>query len=179
CNNLLVISHFIHKHIRKNFVLAQKRIKACFTIELYKKEGNMGSIRLVCPVDVLFSQSSIKGEFKDGRSFEDTLEDMLNDDLTPDDLPPIKVILSCGSYWAVDGNRRLYLYQILHSYGHIDKIKVKVCTNYNLHSLRRKLTTKNGGESIKVRGDPLMEWRLRMICLDLNRERVVLDDKWY
>ncbi|CAH1786237.1 unnamed protein product [Owenia fusiformis] len=112
----------------------------------------MGSI-LVSPKAVLYSQSSIKGEFTDGRAFKDMIESIATKKLSPNDLPPIEVIEKDGKLWAISGNRRLFNYKLLNLLGFCDKIKVKVLKNCRPYLMKKRMTSKTGGKSIKIRGE--------------------------
>ena len=80
------------------------------------------------PANVRYSQDTIKGQFGDGKEIGDTFHQLLNRDISVDDIPPIQVIKDeSGVYWAHTGNRRLYVFKRLQSLGIVSDIPVFVC----------------------------------------------------
>lgn len=66
------------------------------------------------PSDILFSQDSISDKFTNETfSLPETFQELLKGRKTPDDIRPMKVVRWKENWWALTGNRRLYLYRVL------------------------------------------------------------------
>ena len=77
--------------------------------------------------DVNFSQLSINECFKDKRWISQLVEDFLTGRVTLQTLPRIPVVFCDGKWFAIDGNRRLFVLKKLHERGLLgtDEIPVK------------------------------------------------------
>ena len=97
------------------------------------------------PGSINFTQSSIKGTFKDGRSVDDLIAGLKSGAIKPDSLPPIRIFRKDGKIFSLD-NRRLYAAKQA-------GVKVKTVGATEGEILREswKFTTKNGGTSIKYK----------------------------
>ena len=102
------------------------------------------------PADIRFMHDSIRCIFSNGRSVNDTIEQIADGHMSVDIFPKIRVIKKDGYYYSFD-NRRLYVYRVLHYRGMLKNVIV----NHVPLSLfqPRKFTTKNNGISIFMRKD--------------------------
>ena len=88
-----------------------------------------------------------------------TLDMLCDGNISICDIPTIRVVLKDGNYFTVD-NRRLWAFREMERLGKCREIPVRV-----IRELRGdKLTTKNGGISVVVRGDPGGRWHLQTPC---------------
>lgn len=101
------------------------------------------------PSEIRFSQDSIATHWKDNSSrIGVTLDQLLKDEITPDNIPTIIVSYKNGFLYTSD-NRRLWVFKKLQDFGKCESIKVQFG---NIQPW--KFTTNNRGTSIFVRGDP-------------------------
>lgn len=101
------------------------------------------------PSEIRFSQDSIATHWKDNSSrIGVTLDQLLKDEITPDNIPTIIVSYKNGLLYTSD-NRRLWVFKKLQDFGKCESIKVQFG---NIQPW--KFTTNNRGTSIFVRGDP-------------------------
>ena len=124
----------------------------------------------LCPSELRFTQNSISRRFKNGSTLEDTLKALL-DSGCPDSLPPMHVMQYQGKYFVLEGNRRLLLLKILQKHGLVGNVPVKLSA-FNRCKFMLKFSTKNDGESIKVRGNPNMEEELELIVEEGKRKKL-------
>ena len=102
------------------------------------------------PSDILYSQDSICKQFSCGiRYIGDTLDQLLIDSSYIQRIPNIQVVERNGTLFSMD-NRRLWVFKKAEEFGCFEKVAVIRTRKFN----RNKFTTKNGGTSIRVRGDP-------------------------
>ena len=102
------------------------------------------------PSDILYSQDSISNQFHCGiRYIGDTLDQLLIDSSYVQRIPNIQVVERNGTLFSMD-NRRLWVFKKAEELGRLETIDVKQTSSFN----RNKFTTKNGGASIRIRGDP-------------------------
>lgn len=133
-----------------------------------------GGMTRLHPEYIKFTQDSIKAQFMDGRELSSTLEDLLYGRKTVDDIPPIEVVEDledCG-WWALTGNRRLYLYRKLEQLGVVETIPVieVAIWDYGVSDrLNQRRTTFCDGRDIRLRGSQ-GEWRINQI---IDRWRVL------
>ena len=99
------------------------------------------------PSEIEFSQNSIGNRFHGGDTLLRVFKKLVIGDLTPDDLPYIKVRWYDGGWMAFEGNRRLFLYLKLEEEGLLDEIPVDKFTGY-------KRITNEDGDIPYVRGNP-------------------------
>ena len=78
------------------------------------------------PSNVRFTQDSIGCRFTDEKRLTDTFRELLYGSITPDDIENIEVVQYDGVWWALTGNRRLYLYRRLQDLGVVEYISVRV-----------------------------------------------------
>ena len=103
------------------------------------------------PSDILYAQDSILNRFRDRsiRYIGETLDQLLEDSSYIQNIPNIEVVEINGKLFSMD-NRRLWVYKKAEELGSLETIDVIRTSSFN----RNKFTTKNGGTSIRVRGDP-------------------------
>jgi len=102
---------------------------------------------------IKFSQNSISDRFKDYR-IEDTYQQLLDGNITPDKLPRIEVVDYEGHRWCLSGHRRLFLYKRVNE---IKEIDASICVEFRRlddpaikKRFAKRRTTKDGGESVAV-----------------------------
>lgn len=102
----------------------------------------------------------------DGTTMWDTLEDLLYGRITvDDDLPLIEVVREDGKWWALTGNRRLYLYRkleelkVIHT---IPVVAVSLDSDDVQRQLMRRKTTDCEGVSIRLRGNQ-PDWHITQV----------------
>mmetsp|Transcript_42285 Transcript_42285/g.133399 ORF Transcript_42285/g.133399 Transcript_42285/m.133399 type:complete len:1507 (+) Transcript_42285:67-4587(+) len=112
--------------------------------------------RRIRPSEVFFTHDSIKASFSDGRPIDDTLQALRSEKISINVIP--ELTLSWGAegrwpprWWSYTGNRRLWVFRQLEEQGMLQDIICKV-TDAKVPTFR--LTTKDGGESVRVRGRP-------------------------
>ncbi|MDY6929917.1 MAG: RHS repeat-associated core domain-containing protein, partial [Pseudomonadota bacterium] len=122
--------------------------KLCDNVcNLLGKSKTIGpAIKFRNPSSISFTQSSIKRQFSGGGSLDDMIAKLRTGQIKSDSLPPIRIFKKDGKIFSLD-NRRLYAAQQA-------GVKVKTVGATQDEILREawKFTTKNGGSSIKVRG---------------------------
>ena len=103
------------------------------------------------PSDILYAKDSILNRFRDRsiRYIGETLDQLLEDSSYIQNIPNIEVVEINGKLFSMD-NRRLWVYKKAEELGSLETIDVIRTSSFN----RNKFTTKNGGTSIRVRGDP-------------------------
>ena len=70
------------------------------------------STACVYPLDVRFIRATIGEWFQDFRKVTDLLTDLLQGKIRIQDVEPIHCVEKDGEYWAIDGNRRLFVYKV-------------------------------------------------------------------
>jgi RHS repeat-associated protein len=101
---------------------------------------------LVDSSTIRFSQDNIKGSFKRGGSLSETIEGLKSGKIDPNTFPAIRTLEREGQTFTLD-NRRLYVFQEAGL-----PIRTTPATPEEIASEKWKFTTKNGGKSIRVRG---------------------------
>ncbi|KAL4229873.1 hypothetical protein ACF0H5_010264 [Mactra antiquata] len=105
------------------------------------------------PSKIRYSQDSISNRFCDGELIGDVLDDLCDGRIRKRDFPIIEVAFINGRWYTAD-NRRLWVFQQLEELGKCRKIPVDEI--YEIPSY--KMTTRNGGRYVTVRGYPGGEW---------------------
>ena len=100
------------------------------------------------PNEVRFSQSSISYRFRDGRTIDDLAEGLRSGRVRPEDVPPLRLVERDGGYYTLD-NRRLEAFRRAGV-----PIPWRLATPEEVEEDAFKFTTKNGGISVRVRGEP-------------------------
>ncbi|XP_045213498.2 uncharacterized protein LOC123564191 [Mercenaria mercenaria] len=129
---------------------------------------------LIEPSDIYYSQDSISKYF-DRRSLHgtqtigQTLDQVIIGYCSVSSIPTISVvrIREHGDKWFSLDNRRLWVFKQLERLGYLDTVEVR-CEVFDYYRHGRKITTNNGGISIRIRGDS-----------DPEGEGHTLPDKWY
>ena len=124
--------------------------------------GPGGTVTEMRPSQLRFTHDSVKGNFQDGHSMDETLQQVLDGTIPISRIPPLVVMYYQGSWYVVRGNRRLYLYQKLESNGKLQYVKV-LQKNYDQNLFNKQYTSRNMGRSVRLRGDPYLEDRLNRI----------------
>ncbi len=102
--------------------------------------------KLMDPSKIRFSQDSISPFFKGGRSLEDLIAGLKNGTIKPQDVPPIRVFENEGQLFTLD-NRRLEAFRQAGV-----PIPFQTATPDEVANEAWKLTTQNGGASVRIRG---------------------------
>ena len=89
-------------------------------------------------------------------------------------LPKIEVMKKTGKYYAIDGNKLLYLYKKLQDAGGIAQINVKVVP-FDEVTFSRRCTTSCDGQSVRVndRGPPDTDEELNTMIETANKLRAL------
>lgn len=104
------------------------------------------------PSEIMFTQGSIKGSFRCGKSLLQVANVLASEDNAFGDIPKIQVVKTHGKYYTLD-NRRLAVFRCLEMRGIITKIKCEVCPFASkISEVNRKRSTVCDGQSITVRG---------------------------
>lgn len=120
-------------------------------------------MEVLSPSEIRYFQDSISNKFTDGTSLTSTFALLLDGQLSVSSLPAMGCFWMNGSWYAVSGNRRLFLYKHLEDAGVLDTVTVSRARGYN----SRKFTTKCNGLDVRCRGHGLeasieqivAEWR--------------------
>jgi len=97
------------------------------------------------PQPIRYTQDSIAGTFKNGRTLQQTISDLRAGKLSPDQIPPIRVFQKNGQLFTLD-NRRLYVFKAANV-----KIRTVEATAQEIAAEKFKFTSRNNGVSIRVR----------------------------
>ncbi|MFJ8076993.1 RHS repeat domain-containing protein [Streptomyces sp. NPDC096176] len=100
------------------------------------------------PKAIRYTQDSIKGRYKDGKSVTDTIDDLVAGRVSPSEIPPIRIFERDGKIYSLD-NRRLYTFKEANK-----PVNFRRATPDEIrHEAHpgNKFTTKNDGTSIHVR----------------------------
>nr|CAB3263313.1 uncharacterized protein LOC108950579 [Phallusia mammillata] len=101
----------------------------------------------LAPSEIRFSQDTVAANFQNGGSINELINKIGCGYLKVEDIPTIKVKTVDEKYYSED-NRRLYVFRVLQKQGKINSIPVHLVK----HLPEVKLTTKNDGRSVQVRG---------------------------
>ncbi|MEU7052553.1 RHS repeat-associated core domain-containing protein [Streptomyces eurythermus] len=94
---------------------------------------------------IRYTQDSIKGAYKDGRSLQETIEELRSGVKSADDIQPIRVFQRNGNIYSLD-NRRLYAFKEADV-----PVRFVRASSREVEQESWKFTTKNDGISIRVR----------------------------
>ncbi|XP_077990724.1 uncharacterized protein LOC144445048 [Glandiceps talaboti] len=124
----------------------------------------MGEIELR-PSEIRFLHNSIANHFRNGTDILVTFEDLLYQNITPDDIPIIRVFRRNRKWYIYQGHRRLYIYKRLQKQCVINAVTVKEVKGRKIDwdKVRRKDTSENDGKSVTIRGDDKFHGRLGQI----------------
>ena len=95
---------------------------------------------------IRFSQNSIQATFKDGTSIEEMAAALRSGQINPNDMPPIRLVERDGKLFTLD-NRRLEAFRRAEV-----EVSTRMATPQEIAEEGWKFTTKNDGESIRIRG---------------------------
>ncbi len=98
------------------------------------------------PATVRFTQASVGHDFRDGSNIDDMAEALRDGRLESKNVPPIRLV-RCGNDLFTLDNRRLEAFRR----AGID-VPVRMASQQEASDERWKLTTRNRGRSIRVRG---------------------------
>jgi hypothetical protein len=102
--------------------------------------------RTIDPAAVRFSQSSIGRNFSAGGSVDDLAASLRSGTTKPGDIPEIRLVEKDGQLFSLD-NRRLEAFRQAGV-----KVPYRMATPEEASAEVWKFTTKNGGESVRIRG---------------------------
>eukprot|EP00927_Polykrikos_kofoidii_P065117 TRINITY_DN60908_c0_g1_i1.p1 TRINITY_DN60908_c0_g1~~TRINITY_DN60908_c0_g1_i1.p1 ORF type:complete len:774 (-),score=93.98 TRINITY_DN60908_c0_g1_i1:54-2375(-) len=107
------------------------------------------------PSEIYFTHDSIHSKFRDGRQVRETLRQLQEGSVRVAAIPKIKVCWHAAKgydarYWTYTGNRRLWVFRQLQSSGHVQDLEVTVVKG---PVPGWRLTTRDGGKTVRVRGD--------------------------
>ena len=104
------------------------------------------------PSDIFFSQDSIANHWGKNKNkfIGETLDELLTKTISLTDIPNISAAMINGKFVTCD-NRRLWVFRMAEDLGFLDDIEFKQVTPRQLYR-NNKLTSKNGGNSIRIRG---------------------------
>eukprot|EP00747_Dinoflagellata_sp_TGD_P221796 gnl/TRDRNA2_/TRDRNA2_93573_c0_seq1.p1 gnl/TRDRNA2_/TRDRNA2_93573_c0~~gnl/TRDRNA2_/TRDRNA2_93573_c0_seq1.p1 ORF type:complete len:257 (-),score=31.63 gnl/TRDRNA2_/TRDRNA2_93573_c0_seq1:54-824(-) len=105
-----------------------------------------GSRQLMQLGQIFFSQDSILQNFRDGRALTVMEGELRRNEKTVRDIPTITVVLQDGRWHCVD-NRRLYVFK--RAFKECDQVPVMIGVRDS--RFYDKFTTKNRGESVRIR----------------------------
>lgn len=132
--------------------------------------GNRQRLR---PGDIRFTQDSVGSRFTDGRFVSDTFHQLLDGRIRADDIPAIEAVVDGGKWWAVTGNRRLYVFRLLETLGVVQTIPVDVMS-MNSYDVRRRFgdrkTTSCEGRTVEMR-QPEAERRINQAIREWQKTR--------
>jgi hypothetical protein len=100
------------------------------------------------PNAVRFSQGSVQYRFRDGRTLDDLAEGLRTGRVRTEDVPPLRLVERDGQLFTLD-NRRLEAFRRAGV-----AIPWRMATPEEVEAEADKFTTKNGGASVRVRGEP-------------------------
>ena len=127
----------------------------------------------ILPSEIYYSQNSINNYF-DSKCVHanvrigETLDKLCDGKLRINHIPNIRVVLRDGKYFTAD-NRRLWVFRHLERLGKCKEIPVRMTRNLNNG---KKFTTRNGGTSVTVRGDPGGRWYLYSVHGDRGGQQL-------
>lgn len=102
--------------------------------------------RKMRPAQLLFTQDSIRPNFRDGRPIYQLLNDLSSGAVDPlRDLEPLDVVWSEGKWWCLC-NRRLWALRV-HAAAADQEVWVRVRPRPADRGFREKSTTRNGGSA--------------------------------
>ncbi|KAL4230016.1 hypothetical protein ACF0H5_010403 [Mactra antiquata] len=105
------------------------------------------------PSEIRYSQCSINNTFTGGDLIGEVLDDLCVGNLQKRSFPLIEVT-KINRNWFTSDNRRLWVFRKLEELGRCGRIPVKVVNGIPPH----KMSTKNNGIDVKVRGYPGGTW---------------------
>jgi hypothetical protein len=101
---------------------------------------------MLSPWSIRFSQNGIQATFKDGTFIEDVAAGLRSGQINPRDMPPIRLARRDGKLYTLD-NRRLEAFRRAEV-----EVPARMATPHEIAEAGWKFTTKNDGESVRIRG---------------------------
>ncbi|CAE7622441.1 unnamed protein product, partial [Symbiodinium sp. CCMP2456] len=99
--------------------------------------------------EIRWTHDAIRVTFRDGKLLMETLVDLLAGKLRPSDLPMVEVLELGGSFYAIEGNRRLWIFKELQAItGEALTIEVQ-SRKLDVKGFTQSFTSKNGGQSVE------------------------------
>ncbi|XP_053391171.1 uncharacterized protein LOC123551624 [Mercenaria mercenaria] len=124
------------------------------------------------PSEIRFSHDVIMYKFKDGKLIQHTLEQLITEAITIDDIPKIKIVKRDGLKFSVN-NRRLWVFQryeeFLRSRGETIAIPVTYGAHKNLKDY--KLNTRNEGMTVRIGRRETSDNTIRLRTSDIRYSR--------
>lgn len=117
------------------------------------------------PSEIHYCQDSISNTFRDGNFLGETLDELCDGRLNICDIPTISVYDDDGR-WITADNRRLWVFKMLERLGKCGQIPVIEINNIPSD----KLTSTNGGVSVRVRGHPGGSWYRNLEDSDISSD---------
>ncbi|CAE7879447.1 unnamed protein product [Symbiodinium sp. KB8] len=96
--------------------------------------------------EIFYTQDSIKRSFQDGRTLKQMRSELMSDQKTLMQIPRITVVRHEGRWFSVD-NRRLWVFNQVFP----GSKSIPVCHGIQDHRFWNKLTTTDGGRTVRVR----------------------------
>lgn len=112
--------------------------------------GNTKSLEYIHPLEIRFTHDSIQSNFSDGYSIPETFRQILWKKITAEDLPLIEVMKYEGSWFVVQGNRRLFLFQELQKRCILSKVKVQP-RKFDPITFKEQYKSSNKGKNTLIR----------------------------
>ena len=109
-------------------------------------EEQGGSVQLLNPQSIRFSQASIRAALQDGTSIDDLAAELRSGRIRPHDVPAIRVFERNGKLFTLD-NRRLEAFRR----AGVD-VPVRMASPQEIADEAWKFTTHNDGVSVRIRG---------------------------
>lgn len=108
------------------------------------------------PSVIRYSHDSIGCKFSNGLPLTSVFAHLISGSLEVADLPRVHVLNINGHFWAVTGNRRLYLYRMLEEVGVVETISVtKSSVSPTSKAFKKQFTNGCGGMEISCRQNSL------------------------
>ncbi|CAB9526707.1 elongation factor 2 kinase [Seminavis robusta] len=142
----------------KNWSGARQHFQPVFSTTTTLEAATAPAIGPECvrvrPSAIMFTHDSIKDGFQDGHSLLQTALQIAREEVGKRDIPMIAVVrVGDGRLFALD-NRRLAVFRLLEMCGRVGTIKVEIVLVWTrwADEWKRKVTTRNGGISVLIRG---------------------------
>src|SRR2546423_1176605 len=99
------------------------------------------------PNEVRFTQASVRNRLRDGGTIDQLAEALKSGEVRPNEVPPLRLFLKEGRYYSLD-NRRLEAFRRARI-----PIPHRMATPEEIADEAWKFTTKNDGQSVRIRGE--------------------------
>lgn len=101
------------------------------------------------PLKVRFTQASISPSFRNGISFDQTIDDIVAGRVNVNDLPKLELVMYSDGHMYSLSNRRLFVFRVLQVMGKIDRLHGILYPLSSERVQRRKIDDENGLETSK------------------------------